>query len=438
MNKISVFGLGKLGLPMLAVFADKGFEVVGYDVSNKVVEAVNICDPPVIETGLNAMLRNNRQSFRATNDVQDAIDSSDVSFVIVPTPSGKDALFDNKFVLACLQQIGAALKNKSDYHLIVITSTVVPGSMDNVIKPALERASGKTIGDNLGLCYNPEFIALGTVIKDMLNPDILLIGQSDETAGDLLESVYAAVVNGNPVTHRLNFVEAEISKIAVNTFVTTKISYANMLADICYKLGNANVDNVTNAIGDDRRIGRKYLKGGVAYGGPCFPRDNKAFCALGDKLGVNTALAQSTDAINDYQAERLVDIVKEACNNTQVIGVLGCSFKPATPIFEESPGIALMKILSNQGFHGLFSDECCKPPNVNGFCFQKDYLELISECDCIIIMTEHSSYKDIPSIIANTKYSGKIIIDPWRFLQGDGFPAGVTYVTPGFKKGQSK
>ena len=300
---ISIFGLGKLGAPMLATFAEKGINVVGYDSQQKIVDEINSGFSNIKETDLQKLLDRNKARYRATNSISDAIANTKASFIIVPTPSGDDDLFVNDYVLSCVMDIGLALRSKTDYHLVVITSTVTPGSLEKVIKPQLEKSSGKKIGTEIGLCYNPEFIALGTVVRDMLFPDIVLIGESDPKAGDLLEEIQRKTISSEPVFHRMNFNEAELAKIAVNTFVTTKISYANMLADSCDKLGNADVDKITNAIGDDSRIGKKYLKGGVAYGGPCFPRDNKAFAALGKQLGVNTALASATDDVNDYQGQ---------------------------------------------------------------------------------------------------------------------------------------
>ena len=174
----------------------------------------------------------------------------------------------------------------------------------------LEKASGKRMGADFGLCYSPEFIALGSVIRDFLNPDMLLIGESDKRAGDFLQSLYAEVCENKPALARMSFVNAEITKLAVNTYVTTKISYANMLARICEKLSGANVDVITSALGLDTRIGSKYLKGAVSYGGPCFPRDNLALAQLAQQLGVPPDLAQTVDRFNRAQISWLADLVQ--------------------------------------------------------------------------------------------------------------------------------
>jgi len=295
--RVSVVGLGKLGAPLAAVLASRGFSVIGLDVNKTLVDALNAGKMPIVEPQLNELIAANRARLSATMDANEAIQKSDASFVIVPTPSDSTGFFSNRFVLQAMETLGKALRTKAGYHMVVITSTVMPGTTGSEIKAALEAASGRKVGPELGLCYNPEFIALGSVVRDMLFPDMILIGESDSRAGDELEAVYRNSVNSKPEFHRMNLVNAELCKISVNTFVTTKISYANMIADMCDHLPGADADVVTRAVGADSRIGRKYLKPAIGYGGPCFPRDNKAFAALGRKLGVNTALAEATDAI---------------------------------------------------------------------------------------------------------------------------------------------
>ena len=431
-KNLSVFGLGKLGAPMLAVFAEKGFNVIGCDTSEETVNQINSGAVSIQETGLHSLLNKNLSKISATTDFNEAISNSDASFIIVPTPSNDDDFFDNSFVLNCVKNIGKALKEKTGYHLVVVTSTVMPGSMEAEIKPTLEEFSGKTIGKNLGLCYNPEFIALGTVIEDMLNPDILLIGESDEKAGLQLEAILCSTYNTKPVIHRMNFEEAELSKIAINSFVTTKISYANMLANMCEKVGNASIDKVSAALGDDSRIGHKYLRGGVAFGGPCFPRDNKAFVALGNQLGVKTNLAFATDQINEFQTQRLSAFVLEHVETSKLIGIFGCSYKPNTPVTEESPGLKLMEDLSNLGYRGLITDEQATHAGNENFIFETDLRKAVKTSDCIILMTTEKKYSEINLVIQEIDAGlKKIIIDPWRMLNKEIQPLNVTLITPG-------
>jgi UDPglucose 6-dehydrogenase len=348
--RISIFGLGKLGAPMVAVFGSKGFDVIGVDINEEAVDAINAGRSPVDEPQLQTFLERAGRRVRATLACAEAVHDSDISFIIVPTPSQQDGYFSNHHVITAIEDIGKALRCKQGYHLVVVTSTVMPGSVGGPIQTALEHSSGRRVGPKLGLCYAPEFIALGSVIHDMLNPDLVLIGESDERAGDLLEDVYTQSIDSDPEIHRMNFVNAELSKISINTFITTKISYANMLGEMCAALPGADADIVTRAMDADSRIGRKYLKPAIGYGGPCFPRDNKAFAALGHSLGVECALAAATDRINGHQIHRLTRAVAECAAPGEQVCILGLSYKPHTGVIDESQAVALAHRLSEAGY----------------------------------------------------------------------------------------
>ena len=246
------------------------------DLCSDFVTKLNQRIAPVEEPGLQAMLKASNGELRATTDYQEAIPISDISCIVVPTPSDEDGTFSLEFVEAAARQIGEVLRVSNRYHVVSLVSTVMPGDTERV-KQVLELSSGKRCGEDFGLCYSPEFIALGRVIDDLLNPDMILIGESDKHAGNVYESMLMALVDNEPPVMRMNFVNAELTKLAINTYITTKISYANMLARICEKVDGADADVVTQALGLDSRIGPKYLRGAVAYGGPCFPRDNIAF-----------------------------------------------------------------------------------------------------------------------------------------------------------------
>ena len=222
--RVSVIGLGKLGAPLAAVLASRGFTVVGLDVSKALVDSLNAGKMPIVEPQLNELIATHRQRLSATLDPNEAIQKSDASFVIVPTPSDSTGFFSNRFVLQAMESLGKALRSKKGYHMVVITSTVMPGTTGGEIKAALEAASGRKVGPDLGLCYNPEFIALGSVVRDMLYPDSILIGESDAKAGDMLQQIYLHMCEKKPPVKRMNFVNAELTKISVKTYVTTKIS----------------------------------------------------------------------------------------------------------------------------------------------------------------------------------------------------------------------
>ena len=211
------------------------------------------------------------------------------------------------------------------------------------------------MGHDLGLCYNPEFIAIGSVIHDMLHPDFILIGESDSRAGDLLASIYDRVCDSRPHIQRMNCVNAEITKITVNSYVTAKISFANMVSSVCERLPDADAGVVLKAVGCDTRIGGKYLAPALGYGGPCFPRDNAAFATMARNVGTGADIAEATDAINKRQVDRVFDLVGSLLPGGTV-GVLGLSYKPDTAVIEESQGIAIASRLAGRGYRVVAHD----------------------------------------------------------------------------------
>ena len=434
--RISVVGLGKLGAPLAAVLASKGFPIIGTDLNAAFVDSLNAGRAPVDEPGLQALIQSNRDRLRATVDGPAAIADSDVTFVIVPTPSDSRGRFSNQYVLDAMATVGEGLRRKSGYHVVALTSTVMPGSTGGEIRAALEKHSGRSVGDELGLCYNPEFIALGTVIRDMLKPDMILIGESDARAGDVLEHIYAQSCDNEPVVRRMNFVNAELTKIAVNTFVTTKISYANMLADICDRIPGADVEVVTHAVGSDSRIGTKYLRGAIGYGGPCFPRDNIAFGALARSIGARAELAEATDTVNRYQVERVLGAVQARLRGTAPVGVLGLAYKPDTSVVEQSQGVALMERLLDEGYPVIAYDPKALP--TAHAALQRPFVSAASAEDCVrraslvCVMTPWPEFRAVPAD-AFKRPARLAVIDCWRLLSRDeiGAVADVVYLGHG-------
>jgi UDPglucose 6-dehydrogenase len=302
----SIIGLGKLGASMAAALASRGHRVVGVDTNPAVVQAVLSGRAPVEEPGLAEMLAAHGSRVTATMDAAAAVRDTDVTFVVVPTPSEPEGGFSIAYARAAMAAVGAGLRDKAGYHLVVMTSTVLPGATRHGLIPVLEEASGRRAGEDFGVCYSPEFIALGSVIRDFLNPDFTLVGELDPRSGATLEACYAEVLENGAPCRRMTLENAELAKIALNTFVTTKITFANMLADLCERLPGGDVDVVADALGLDGRIGRRYLTGATSYGGPCFPRDNQALSFLARALGTSAEMAETTDRLNRQEVERLL------------------------------------------------------------------------------------------------------------------------------------
>jgi UDPglucose 6-dehydrogenase len=417
--KICVAGLGKLGSPLAAVLASKGHEVTGIDLDPAMVAAIREGRPPVAEPGLQALIDSARPRLKATSSWEEAVAGTEASFIIVPTPSEEDGGFSNAYVLDAVARIGAALRSSGRYHVVNITSTVMPGSCDGPIRAALEQASGLTVGKGVGLCYNPEFIALGTVIRDMLRPDMILLGQSDSRAGDVIESIYRTTTENSPPVQRMNLVNAETAKIALNAYVTMRISFANFVAEICERLPGGNSDAVLAALGKDSRIGGKYLKGALGYGGPCFPRDNAAIARLAQLAGVEADLPLATDTVNRRQAARLAAQVRQHLAQGGAVAVLGMAYKPDTPVVEESQGILLARELADGGIvvtvHDPLALENALPLLGESVRHAAGLEDAVAGANVIVIATPDPAYRALPLLL---KGRDVVIFDCWRLLAG--------------------
>jgi UDPglucose 6-dehydrogenase len=429
--RLAVVGLGKLGAPLAAVLASKGNEVLGVDVNSEAVRLINEGRAPVEEPGLQDLVTASRERLTATTDLTAAAEA-DVSILLVPTPSDERGAFSNEYLLAAIGDVGRGLTVGDDYHVVVVASTVMPGSCDADLRPALERASGRRVGETLGLCYSPEFIALGNVIRDMLEPDMVLIGESDPRAGEVLELLYGGVCENDPPFRHMSLVNAELTKIAVNTYVTMKISYANALADMCERLPGADVDVVTDALGLDTRVGRKYLRGAIAYGGPCFPRDNKAFAVLARDLGAEPLLAEATDSVNTGQTDRLARVVQSRLESGDAVGILGLAYKPDTSVIDESPGIALARLLGEAGYDVHVYDPVALEaalPLLSGVARGcGSVAEVLERSDVVVITTPWPEFAVLPVAFKGTP---PVVVDCWRMLAQDAYGDSIEIVRLG-------
>jgi len=421
MDKVySIIGLGKLGASMAAAIASKGFDVIGVDINRNAVDLLNAGHAPVQETNLEETIAANKNRLRATLSHEEAILNSDTSFVIVPTPSDERGAFSLQYAAWAFRKIGQALSKKNGYHNIVLTSTVLPGSTRYGLLPILEKESGKVCGRDFGLCYSPEFIALGSVIRDFLNPDFTLVGEFDERSGSTLEANYAEIMDNNPPCQRMSIENAELTKIALNTFVTTKITYANMLADLCERIPGGDVNVVSNALGLDTRIGRKYLTGGLGYGGPCFPRDNVALGFIAKALGTKASLAETTNSLNQSLVEKVVENLRDIFKEGATVAVLGLAYKPFSHVIEESQGIQLAKTISKVGARVVAFDPLANESARSELRDHAVILNSVADCleqaEVVLITTSDPLFKNLAADDFNTKKSTVTVVDFWRIL----------------------
>jgi UDPglucose 6-dehydrogenase len=432
----SIVGLGKLGASMAAAISSRGCRVVGVDINRAAVQAVNEGRAPVQETGLAEMIAANRARLCATDSHRAAIHGSDVTFVIVPTPSDESGAFSLQYAAWAFGEIGAALADKKEYHLVVLTSTVLPGATRHGLLPILEQRSGKRAGIDFGLCYSPEFIALGSVIRDFLNPDFTLVGELDDRSGRTLELAYAEIMPNQPPCQRMSLENAELTKIALNSYVTTKITYANMLADLCERIPGGDVDVVSNALGLDSRIGRKYLTGALGYGGPCFPRDNVALGFLARALDTHADLPEATDRVNRSLAATLLDRVGVSIAHGTTVAVLGLAYKPASHVIEEAQGIVLARALSRRGARVVAHDPLAGSMAAHELKDQGLVLQSLADClqqaSVVVITTPDPVYRALGPADFTAAGRPVTVVDCWRLLA----PAlanqpGITYVPIG-------
>jgi len=423
--QLAVIGLGKLGCPMAALLAAAGHDVVGADLSEVVVAVVNEGRAPVDETGLADLMTQASSRLRATMSVEEAAEDAEVAFCIVPTPSLADDSFDTSGVQSAFTAIGRGFARKDHGRRVaVLTSTVLPGATELRIKPALEHGSGMTVGADLGLCYSPEFIALGSVLENMRHPDVVLMGSSQSWAAEKAAHVIKTIADKDVPVAFMSIVEAEMTKISVNGFITTKISYANMIAEICERLPGADAAVVTAAVGLDSRIGQKYLRPGAPYGGPCFPRDNAAFRALANSLGVEADLAIATDRINRRQTRSLVERIIDQAGKNATVAILGLTYKAFTPVVEEAFGLLLARELLSEGISVSTYDPSAID-ELAGVDRTESAGAAIAKADVVVVATPWPEFAQIEHIDSG------LVFDYWRIIPESALSPRTRVVYPG-------
>lgn len=433
--KVSIIGLGRLGAPIAAAFASRGFEVWGFDPVPDVVEAVRERRSLYYEPGLEELYERTEDRLHATADLSEAVRSTDVSFLVVPTPTRPDGSFSLEHVLETTRAIGKILATRSDYHLVVLTSTVMPGSTERRVRPALEEESGKQLGDELGLCYSAVFVTMGHVIENFLRPAMTLVGECDERSGRMLEAIYRAVCENRPPVARMTPFNAELTKLAMNVLVATKISIANLLARICELMPGGDVDVVTKAMQLDPRVGAGALVGAIAYGGPFFGRDNEAFGTLMRRLEVARELEGALGRFNRAQVPWLADFVQQRLVDAGCVGVLGLSYKPDTDVIESSPSIYLCRRLAEHDVpvtaHDPVAMEAARrllPPSVG---FANTAKACIESADLVVVTTPWDEYSDVPLETWAREERPRTVVDCWRVLPHLADRDGIVYVPLG-------
>jgi UDPglucose 6-dehydrogenase len=399
-KSVSVCGLGKLGACMAATFAARGYPVVGVDIDPEKIRKVNAGEPPVDEPLLAETIKQGHERFRATDDPAEAV-ATDASFFIPPSPSLPDGSFSTDYLLNAMRPVAQAIRKAGKTgHIFVCSSTTTPGAVDSILIPMLERETGWSCGAEFSVCYNPEFIALGNVINGLLEPDLVLIGESDPGAGDALEQLYRNYNRNKCRIARMSIISAELTKISVNSYITMKISFTNQLRMIAEKFPKADINTILDAIGTDTRIGKKYLRAGLSFGGPCFPRDNRLLAYTARQTGGAAPLAEGSDKVNELTKINLLEKVGNVAPAGATVLVLGMSYKPDTYITEESAGLHLAQSLKKQGRRVIIHDfaaTAANNPQLKDFEFLTDLngLSQRKDVDVAVVCCPWPQYRDL-------------------------------------------
>lgn len=339
-DTITVIGIGRFGLCVALCFEEAGYSVIGLDINQEYVASLNNKTFSSLEPGVNELL-NKCTNFHATTSLDDALAAADLIFITVDTPTkpGEDT-YDHSKLNAVLSEIN---KRKVFFKDIVISSTVMPGYIQQTALQLIHDCKHTT------LSYNPMFIAQGDIMRCIHYPDFILIGEGSKSAGNRIETVHNRICYNTPSIQRMSIASAEITKLAVNCYITTKIAYANMIGDIADKTEGADKNAILAAVGSDKRIGSLYLKPGYGFGGPCFPRDNRALGAYARMVDIEPIIPCATDAANKKHAEFMAGQFLKEDKELYIFKSVTFKENCAVPIIEESQKLAVAELVAQQG-----------------------------------------------------------------------------------------
>lgn len=415
--KIAVVGTGYVGLVTGTCFAETGNTVTCVDIDKSKVEKLSAGQITIYEPGLEKLflrnLRENRLKF--TTSLEEGITEAKIIFLALPTPPGENGSADLKYILGVATSLGVLLK-PGEYKVIVDKSTVPVGTVDKV-KETILKSSGKDLSGAFDVVSNPEFLREGVAVEDFMKPDRVIIGTESERARKLMGDLYAPFVRqGNPVIY-MDERSAELTKYAANSFLATKISFMNEIAQLCELLG-ADVDMVRRGIGSDDRIGKRFLFPGIGYGGSCFPKDVRALIRSASEVKYDFKILDAVVAVNDAQKIHLVQRIKKFFKNGlkgKKLALWGLAFKPNTDDIREAPALYILDELMKEGaIITAFDPEAMN--NVRALLgdkinFVSNQYDALDNCDALIIATEWSEFRTPDFDKMNTLMKSKVIFD---------------------------
>jgi len=422
--KLSVFGIGYVGCVSAVCFAKEGHDVIGVDVNPTKVEIINSGNSPIVEPGIGELMKEavNAGRLRATTRINEAVNQSEISLVCVGTPSNANGSLDLRYITRVCEEIGAALKTMQARHVVVMRSTMLPGTIENVVMPSLERTSGKKAGKDFGVCINPEFLREGSSLKDFYAPPFTLIGADDKTTAESVRRLYESV---DAPLFETAIKTAEMIKYVCNSFHALKVSFANEVGNICKALA-IDSHEVMEIFCQDTKLNLSsyYLKPGFAFGGSCLPKDLRAINYKAKELDVEVPLLGSILPSNRLQIERAVEMV--ARTGKKRVGILGFSFKAGTDDLRESPMVVLIETLIGKGYKVSLYDRDVSLARLFGA--NKEYIEreiphiselmcrtvaeVVDNADVIVIGNKAEEFRQIETRVG----AGKVVIDLVRLF----------------------
>ena len=435
--RLAVVGTGYVGLVTAVGLAEHGHTVLCIDIDERKVDALNRGEPPIFERGLEPLLRSNLGiRLSATTDLAAAVQASELTFVCVGTPSRPDGSIDLSFVQQAAEQVGSALAG-DEFHAVVVKSTVVPGTSDQIVRPACERASGKRAGVDFGVGVNPEFLTEGQAVDDFLRPDRIVIGGDDRTVATLRQ-LYAGFTDA-PIVET-NAATAEMIKYASNAMLATAISFANEIANLGSAIGGIDAVEVMRGVHLSRylttRLGNgtsvtaplsSFYEAGCGYGGSCLPKDVAALAARGRQAGSPLALLEAVASINDRQPGRLVDLLRRELGTLEGrrITILGLAFKPDTDDVRSSPAFPLLRSLREARAEVTVHDPVVGTwalRESDEVTYVEDLADAVKQADAIVIVTRWDQYLRLPELIGQLD-PPPLVVDGRRMLDKTSVPS---------------
>jgi UDPglucose 6-dehydrogenase/GDP-mannose 6-dehydrogenase len=441
--KISIIGSGYVGLVTGVCLAERGHSIICVDTDKEKVININQGVPPIYEQGLEGLLKKNvHTNLRASDDLRQAVMDTEVSLITVGTPFDGEKI-DLSQIKDVSRQIGEALRDKNSYHLVIVKSTVVPGTTDDVVVPILEKTARKKAGPDFGVGMNPEFLREGVAVEDFMRPDRIVLGAIDKKSQDRMEKIYQSFENVDKV--RTNNRTAEMIKYTANSLLATMISFSNEIANLSAAIGDIDVTEVMQGVHLDKRLSPIYengervvppiiefLKAGCGFGGSCFPKDVKALIAHGNRIGKPMKLLDAVIEINQKQPDKIVALIKKYFPDLKKIriGVLGLAFKPGTDDMRESPAIPIVRDLIEQGafikaYDPVALDAAQKIFGNHNITYCRNLSQTLDAVDVVVLLTIWEEFRKLPELFGKLKpqplfIDGRRMLDRNRFSRYDG------------------